>query len=341
MELPHSSQQKGSQTAADGVRKLESEMQPIEPKFYLPGTWTRNSSHAVGQVQFSKFVTFMIARFRSQNGRLDEVPLFVNLLNTEGSFDFMTPALEQIPEFKMEPPHGPQSPCMVLLVQLLQDLPRFNVKEPTTNTAAADSKAKSNEMYENGLSDKEVEVISSTMFGPGSVENSPRKQRLLQSTIELGFPKAALRNAANLAKQNNTEILRDAQGLPSELWVPRNKEVEPIPSRYNSPYSFLADSILPKPSTKYESGTSSSQTMSDGTTSPSPQQLDGSGPSSSEDPPSELLLGRQSPESEYHSKQLKDEIHRDRMTRIAMELRKVDLASLKGSDKSRSSSRCC
>lgn len=79
---------------------------------------------------------------------------------------------------------------MVLLVQLLQDLPRFNVKEPTTNTAAADSKAKSNEMYENGLSDKEVEVISSTMFGPGSVENSPRKQRLLQSTIELGFPKA-------------------------------------------------------------------------------------------------------------------------------------------------------
>lgn len=103
MELPHSSQQKGSQTAADGVRKLESEMQPIEPKFYLPGTWTRNSSHAVGQVQFSKFVTFMIARFRSQNGRLDEVPLFVNLLNTEGSFDFMTPALEQIPEFKMEP----------------------------------------------------------------------------------------------------------------------------------------------------------------------------------------------------------------------------------------------
>lgn len=79
---------------------------------------------------------------------------------------------------------------MVLLVQLLRDLPRFKTKGPKAKIASADSKGKPNEMYENGLSDKEVEVISETMFGHGSVENDSRQRRLLQSTIELGFPKA-------------------------------------------------------------------------------------------------------------------------------------------------------
>lgn len=84
---------------------LESEskiFEPIDPQNYLPSTWTHFTCHATGQVQFSKFVTFVISRFRSQRGRLDEVPLFVNLLNTEGSFDFMTLALKQIPELTME-----------------------------------------------------------------------------------------------------------------------------------------------------------------------------------------------------------------------------------------------
>lgn len=80
---------------------------------------------------------------------------------------------------------------MVLLVQLLRELPRFNVKGPQAKSPAADLKRKNpNAMYENGLSDKEIEMISATMFGRGRLENSPRKQRLLKSTIELGFPKA-------------------------------------------------------------------------------------------------------------------------------------------------------
>lgn len=79
---------------------------------------------------------------------------------------------------------------MILLVKLLRGLPCFKVKGPKVKMAADDSKGKSSEMYENGLSDKEIEIISTTMFGTGSVENSPRKKKLLQSTIELGFPKA-------------------------------------------------------------------------------------------------------------------------------------------------------
>lgn len=79
---------------------------------------------------------------------------------------------------------------MVLLVQLLLELPCVKVKGSTAKIATEDSKAKSTELYEDGLSDKEIELISKTMFGQGSVENSPRQQRLLQSTIELGFPKA-------------------------------------------------------------------------------------------------------------------------------------------------------
>lgn len=79
---------------------------------------------------------------------------------------------------------------MVLLVQLLLDLPCFKVRGSKAEIATEDSKAKSTELYEDGLSDKEIELISKTMFGQGSVENSPRQQRLLQSTIELGFPKA-------------------------------------------------------------------------------------------------------------------------------------------------------
>lgn len=104
MEPPPSSKQKGPQTAEEGLRKLESEIyKPIDPKNYLPETWTRCSIEGMAQIQFSKFATFVIARFRSQSGRLDEVPMFVKLLDTEGSIDFMTPALEQIPELRMEP----------------------------------------------------------------------------------------------------------------------------------------------------------------------------------------------------------------------------------------------
>lgn len=104
MEAPPSPEQNGPQTAAEGLRKVESEIyKPIDPKNYRPETWKRCANSAMGQVQFSKFVTFVIARFRSQSGRLDEVRPFVALLATEGSFDFMTPALEQIPELWMEP----------------------------------------------------------------------------------------------------------------------------------------------------------------------------------------------------------------------------------------------
>lgn len=95
METTDSSAENGLPILASGI------YQPLDPKNYLPETWTRCSSYAT--IQFSKFVTFVIARFRSQSGNLDEVPFFVNLLNTEGSFDFMTPALEQIPEMWMEP----------------------------------------------------------------------------------------------------------------------------------------------------------------------------------------------------------------------------------------------
>ena len=104
MEAPPASNQQGPEMAGDGLRKHEPGIYgPIDPKYYLPRTWTRCSIHAMEQVQFSKFVTFVIGRFRSKAGRLEEVPLFVNLLNTEGDFDFMTPALEQIPEWRMEP----------------------------------------------------------------------------------------------------------------------------------------------------------------------------------------------------------------------------------------------
>ena len=85
---------------------------------------------------------------------------------------------------------------MILLIQLLRDLPRFKVKGPQAKSPAADLQENSEAMYENGLSEKEIEMISATMFGPGSLENSPRKQRLLKSTIELGFPKAGTLEAS-------------------------------------------------------------------------------------------------------------------------------------------------
>ena len=47
-------------------------------------------------------------------------------------------------------------------------------------------------MYENGLSKKEQDKISEMMFGPGSVALGPSQQRLLDGTIELGFPKAGM-----------------------------------------------------------------------------------------------------------------------------------------------------
>lgn len=92
------------EVGGDELRKREPVKHgPIDPKYYLPRTWTRCSVHDMERDQFSKFVALVIGRFRSKAGRLEEVPLFVNLLNTEGDFDFMTPALEQIPEWRMEP----------------------------------------------------------------------------------------------------------------------------------------------------------------------------------------------------------------------------------------------
>ena len=197
----------------------------------------------------------------------------------------------------------------------------------------------------------------------------------------------ALQNAVNLAKLNNTEVLRDAQGLPSDLWVPRDKPIEPMPMTLDSPYSYLADSILPKSSrssksskssTKSEPGTSSPRKASSGTTK-SAQPPGVPGPSSAraprpdspsfsthphpappsrsrsgkkamprhvamhsrqadEDKPPSELLEQEDPQMD--AERIAEERHREHMTRIAMELRKVDLTSLK-SDKSRSSSRCC
>lgn len=190
----------------------------------------------------------------------------------------------------------------------------------------------------------------------------------------------ALRNAVSLAKLTNTEILRDAQGLPSELWVPKNKAVEPIPSRYDSPYSFLADSMPPGSSNPYVPAVSLCQTVSEGRT-PSPTHVGVASPSSSraarpdspsfsthshpvtppssgekpmpqhqfardeqhevddDSPPSGLLEEQQGPGSEVDQHR-DDHVHRDEMTRIALELRKVDLASL-DSEETGSPSKCC
>lgn len=182
----------------------------------------------------------------------------------------------------------------------------------------------------------------------------------------------ALRNAVNLAKQTNTEILRDAQGLPSELWIPRTKPVEPIPSPNGSLYSYLVNSIPPNSSNQYEPGASLSQS-----TIPSAHCLGVPGSSSSraaradppafsthshpdlpthsckkvtpdrfakhgndvdeDEPPSDFL---EQEDSEGDVDKWNDDVHRDEMTRIAMELRKVDLTSLK-SEKTGGFSRCC
>lgn len=176
----------------------------------------------------------------------------------------------------------------------------------------------------------------------------------------------ALRNAVNVAKKTNTEILRDELDLPSELWVPREEEVvERIPSRRNSPYSFLIDSLPPaRYSHQYEVGTPLCQIIPERIMTPPPPRIGVPGPSSSnaaradsptlslhsyqaiptshgnqvdEDGPPPEWLEQEDSENDVSSNA---NIPRDEMTKIAMELRKVDLASLK-TDTSRSPKKCC
>lgn len=177
---------------------------------------------------------------------------------------------------------------------------------------------------------------------------------------------AALRNAVNLAKQTNTEILRDELDLPSELWVPRKEAVERIPSRFNSPYSFLVDSLPPpRFSHQYEVGTPLCQIIPDPIKTPSTPRIGVQGPSSSNAaradsptlsphpyqaiPTSHGKVDEDEPPPEWSEQEDRKNdvivgssnagIPRDEMTRIGMELRKVDLASLK-TDTSRSPKKC-
>lgn len=165
-------------------------------------------------------------------------------------------------------------------------------------------------------------------------------------------------------------MLRDAQGLPSELWVPRKNGFEPMPTRHESPYSFLTDSMPSNQDDAGEAAPLSQATTSDSSrAAPLSAQLGVPGPCSSgaaagaespsqpalpagsagnvvlrcedddeDEPPADLL--------EPEEGQEKDEEDggggsRDEMTKMALELRRVDLASLRSEKSTGSKKRGC
>lgn len=80
--------------------------------------------------------------------------------------------------------HGPSSPCLLLLVHLLKEVLRKNaIKSPVV-------KKKAKETYENGLSEDDRAKIKEIMFTSRNMELNSSQERFLQSTIDLGFPKA-------------------------------------------------------------------------------------------------------------------------------------------------------
>lgn len=73
---------------------------------------------------------------------------------------------------------------MVLLVHLLKEVLRKNaIKSPVV-------KKKTKEKYENGLSEDDRAKIKEFMFTSKNMELNSSQERFLQSTINLGFPKA-------------------------------------------------------------------------------------------------------------------------------------------------------
>lgn len=75
---------------------------------------------------------------------------------------------------------------MILLVRLLKEVLRKNaIKSPVV-------KKKKKEMYENGLSEDDRAKIKELMFTSNDIELNPSQERFLQSTINLGFPKAGM-----------------------------------------------------------------------------------------------------------------------------------------------------
>lgn len=73
---------------------------------------------------------------------------------------------------------------MILLVNLLKEVLRQNAtKSPVV-------KKKVKETYENGLVEDDRAKIKEFMFTSKNMELTPSQERFLQSTINLGFPKA-------------------------------------------------------------------------------------------------------------------------------------------------------
>lgn len=73
---------------------------------------------------------------------------------------------------------------MILLVNLLKEVLRQNAtKSPVV-------KRKVKESYENGLCEDDRVKIKEFMFTSKNMELNPSQERFLQSTINLGFPKA-------------------------------------------------------------------------------------------------------------------------------------------------------
>lgn len=73
---------------------------------------------------------------------------------------------------------------MILLVHLLKEVLRKNaIKSPVV-------KKKTKETYENGLSEDDRAKIKEFMFTSKNMELNSSQERFLQSTINLGFPKA-------------------------------------------------------------------------------------------------------------------------------------------------------
>lgn len=73
---------------------------------------------------------------------------------------------------------------MILLVNLLKGVLRQNATKPPV------VKRKVKETYENGLCEDDRAKIKEFMFTSKNMELNPSQERFLQSTINLGFPKA-------------------------------------------------------------------------------------------------------------------------------------------------------
>lgn len=76
----------------------KSSITDFEPKWFLPETWWSIIVTAQGRTKYMIFVALVIENIRSKDGSIEDASTLFDLLNTCGHFDFLGPAVNQLPE---------------------------------------------------------------------------------------------------------------------------------------------------------------------------------------------------------------------------------------------------